>query len=202
MMWYMDIIQCGLIENVQNDHKMANTFCQTDLKVINLLWPMPHHVSMPHHVPHSWNLIFRLEAQSARFYLKLSQNWKYEIAPQNSFRWSKNKLKTSLPTLTSATACSFLSWCGRSFGGKNYQKDYLLDCGPDTLQDFDQTAKIRKLNKLIIQTEDLTSTAVCSFQVSETIIFVKECWCWTTLAGNYHQKNIAEQKLCSVNMGK
>lgn len=155
-------------------------------------------------VPHSWNSIIRLEAQSARFYLKLAQNWKYEIAPQNAFRWSKNKLKTSLPTLTSATAteCTFLSWCGRSFGGKNYQKDYLLDCGPDTLRDCDQTAKIRKLAKLIIQTEDLTSTAVCSFQVSETIIFVKECWCWTTLAGNYHQKNIAEQKLCSVNMGK
>ena len=27
MMWYMDIIQCGLIENVQNDHKMANIIC-------------------------------------------------------------------------------------------------------------------------------------------------------------------------------
>lgn len=43
------------------------------------------------------------------------------------------------------------------------------------LMSFCQTAKIRKLTKLIIQTEDLTSTAVCSFQVSETIIFVKEC---------------------------
>ena len=142
---------------------------------------------MPDHVPYSWNLIIRLEAQSARCYLKLPKNWKYEIAPQNSFRWSKNKLKTSLPALRSATEWSFLSWCGRWFGGKNYQKAYLLDWGPATLRDCDQTAKIRKLAKLIIQTEDLTSTAVCSFQVSETIIFVSECWCWTTLSGENYQ---------------
>ena len=76
MMWYMDIIQCGLIENVQNDHKMANTFCQTDLKVINLLWPMPHHVSMPDHCATFLKFDFQIGSSKRKILFKASPKLK------------------------------------------------------------------------------------------------------------------------------